>query len=178
MIVELGGNDGLRGLPVADIRRNFEAIVGSSQQAGARILLVGMKIPPNYGPPTPATSTACMATWRGNTSCRACHSCSRTWPSTSLFQEDGIHPTAAAQPRLLDEVWPHLQPLLARSRYRFRASGPCSAAALLYRPPTLIAATAAAQPPGDPSWKRSGCSITRPACRPKSTRPSTARCAS
>jgi acyl-CoA thioesterase-1 len=113
VIVELGGNDGLRGLPVADIRRNFEAIIRTSQQAGARILLVGMKIPPNYGP----AYTRDFHALYGDLS-RQYQLSSVPFllqdvaPDESLFQEDGIHPTAAAQPRLLDAIWPHLQPML------------------------------------------------------------------
>ncbi|MGB7739857.1 MAG: arylesterase [Steroidobacteraceae bacterium] len=115
VIVELGGNDGLRGLPIADIRRNFEAIIRSSQQAGARILLVGMKIPPNYGP----AYTRDFYGLYGDLARRyklpnVPFLLANVAPNEALFQEDGIHPTAAAQPRLLDEVWPHLQPMLAR----------------------------------------------------------------
>jgi acyl-CoA thioesterase-1 len=115
VIVELGGNDGLRGLPVADIRRNFEAIIRSSQQAGAKVLLVGMKIPPNYGP----TYTRDFYGLYGDLARQyklpsVPFLLANVAADESLFQEDGIHPTVAAQPRLLDEVWPHLQPLLVR----------------------------------------------------------------
>ena len=115
VIVELGGNDGLRGLPVADIRRNFEDIIRSSQQAGATILLVGMKIPPNYGP----TYTRDFYGLYGDLAQQyklpsVPFLLANVARDEALFQEDGIHPTAAAQPRLLDEVWPHLQPLLVR----------------------------------------------------------------
>ena len=73
-----------------------------------------------------------------------------------LFQEDGIHPTAAAQPRVLEEVWPHLQPLLGSSRTDFCGRERCfRAAALLYRTDDAERQTAGAKP-GDPSWKRSG----------------------
>ncbi len=116
VIVELGGNDGMRGLPVADIRRNFDAIIRTSQQAGARILLVGMKIPPNYG----AAYTRDFYGLYGDLSRQYKLSSvpfllETVAPDENLFQEDGIHPTAAAQPRLLDEVWPHLQPMLGRN---------------------------------------------------------------
>ena len=115
VIVELGGNDGLRGLPVADIRRNFEAIIRTSQQAGAGILLVGMKIPPNYGPAyTKAFHDLYGELARQYRLPSVPFLLANVAPDEALFQDDGIHPTAAAQPRLLDEVWPHLQPLLAR----------------------------------------------------------------
>jgi len=115
VIVELGGNDGLRGLPIADIRRNFEAIIRSSQQAGARILLVGMKIPPNYGPAYTRDFYGVYGDLAQQYKLPSVpFLLENVAPDEALFQEDGIHPTAAAQPRLLDEVWPHLRPLLAR----------------------------------------------------------------
>jgi acyl-CoA thioesterase-1 len=117
VIVELGGNDGLRGLAVADVRRNLSSIIRSSQQAGARILLVGMRIPPNYG----AAYTRDFQALYGELA--------REYKvplvpfflediaaDESQFQEDGIHPTAAAQPVLLREVWPQLEPLLTSGR--------------------------------------------------------------
>ena len=115
VIVELGANDGLRGLPVADIRANLDAIIRNSQQAGARILLVGMRIPPNYGP-------AYTAGFHGVFVELARRHKLPTVPflledmalDEDMFQEDGLHPTAAAQPVLLDTVWPHLEPLLRR----------------------------------------------------------------
>jgi acyl-CoA thioesterase-1 len=113
VIVELGGNDGLRGLPIPDIRRNLTAIIRNSQQAGARILLVGMRIPPNYGPAYTRDFQALYG------------DLAREYklPLVPFFLEDiaaddnqflpdGIHPSAAAQPILLREIWPHLEPLL------------------------------------------------------------------
>jgi acyl-CoA thioesterase-1 len=113
VIVELGGNDGLRGLPIPDIRRNLTAIIRNSQQAGARILLVGMRIPPNYGPAYTRDFKALYG------------DLAREYklPLVPFFLEDiaadenqflpdGIHPSAAAQPILLREIWPHLEPLL------------------------------------------------------------------
>jgi acyl-CoA thioesterase I len=115
VIVELGGNDGLRGLPVADIRRNFEAIIRTSQQAGAGILLVGMKIPPNYGPAYTRDFQALYSDLARQYRLPSVpFLLEDVAPDENLFQEDGIHPTAAAQTRLLDEVWPHLEPLLRR----------------------------------------------------------------
>jgi acyl-CoA thioesterase-1 len=115
VIVELGGNDGLRGLPVADIRRNFEAIIRGSQQAGAKVLLVGMKIPPNYGPVYTRDFYGLYGDLARQYKLPSVpFLLANVAANEALFQEDGIHPTAAAQPRLLDEVWPHLQPLLVR----------------------------------------------------------------
>jgi acyl-CoA thioesterase I len=114
VIVELGGNDGLRGLPIADIRRNFEAIIRSSQQAGAKILLVGMKVPPNYG----RAYTRDFETLYGDLGRQyklptVPFLLQDVASDDSFFQADGIHPTAAAQPLLLQQVWPRLKPLLA-----------------------------------------------------------------
>jgi len=115
VIVELGGNDGLRGLPIADVRKNFDSILRLSQQAGARILLVGMRIPPNYGP----AYTEAFHGLYGELAAR--HKVPLV-PffldgialDDSLMQEDGLHPNARAQPRLLGEVWPMLKPLLKK----------------------------------------------------------------
>ena len=115
VIVELGGNDGLRGLPVGEIRSNLDSIIGRSQQAGARILLVGMRIPPNYGPIYSKSFQALF----GEAAAR--HDVplvpfllQKVVLNDAMMQQDGIHPNAAAQPRLLDTVWPRLEPLLRR----------------------------------------------------------------
>jgi len=116
VVVELGGNDGLRGLPIADVRANFESIIRLSQQAGARILLIGMRIPPNYGP---AYATSFHDLY-GELATR------HRLPlvpffldgialDDALMQDDGLHPNAAAQPRLVDQVWPMLRPLLKKA---------------------------------------------------------------
>ena len=117
VIVELGGNDGLRGLPIADIRSNLEAIVQRSRQAGAKVLLVGMRVPPNYG-------TAYTTQFHGLFGELAARHrlplvpffLERVALDDSLMQDDGIHPTVAAQPILLDEIWPRLEPLLRSGR--------------------------------------------------------------
>ncbi len=115
VIVELGGNDGLRGLPVADIRSNLESIITSSQQAGARILLVGMRIPPNYGP---AYANGFQQVFgdlaRKYRLAFVPFLLADVALDDRLMQADGIHPNAAAQPRLLETVWPPLQPLLKK----------------------------------------------------------------
>jgi len=115
VIVELGGNDGLRGLPISDVRRNFDAILGLAKQAGARTLLVGMRIPPNYGP----AYTRAFHDLYGELSTR--HKVplvpfflERVALDDRLMQDDGIHPNAQAQPLLLDTLWPMLKPLLEK----------------------------------------------------------------
>lgn len=115
VVVELGGNDGLRGLPISDVRRNLDSILRLSQQAGARILLVGMRIPPNYGP----AYTAAFHDLYGEVAAR--HEAplvpfflQKVALDESLMQDDGIHPNAKAQPILLDTLWPMLKPLLKK----------------------------------------------------------------
>ncbi len=115
VIVELGGNDGLRGLPVRDIRANLEALVRQAQRSGARVLLIGMRIPPNYGPVYTRDFHEVFAT--------VARQCAVPLVpffldgialDDALMQEDGLHPNAAAQPKLLDQVWPKLLLILSR----------------------------------------------------------------
>jgi acyl-CoA thioesterase-1 len=115
VIIELGGNDGLRGLPIEDVRRNFDSLIGLSRAAGAKVLLVGMRIPPNYGP-------AYAGSFHGLYGQLATEYRLPLVPffldgialDDALMQEDGIHPNAAAQPKLLALVWPKLEPLLVK----------------------------------------------------------------
>ncbi|MBV8145517.1 MAG: arylesterase [Gammaproteobacteria bacterium] len=113
VILELGANDGLRGLPVAAMRANLARMVQLSQAAGARVLLVGIRMPPNYGP-------------------RYSEELAGVYPDLAqqyhlplvpfllqkvaldpaLMQQDGLHPNAAAEPIVLDTLWPYLEPLL------------------------------------------------------------------
>jgi acyl-CoA thioesterase-1 len=113
VILELGANDGLRGLPVAAMRENLAHMLQLSQDAGARVLLIGIRIPPNYGP-------------------RYSEDFARVFPELAQqfhvplvpfllkdvaldparMQEDGMHPNAAAEPAVLANVWPYLKPLL------------------------------------------------------------------
>ena len=113
VVVELGGNDGLRGLPVKQIRANLAAIVMQSQDAGARVLLVGMRMPPNYGP----DYTESYEKMFGEVAKRY-----RTGlvpfflegiaGDRDLMQPDGIHPTEKAQPLLMQRIRKGLAPLL------------------------------------------------------------------
>lgn len=115
VIIELGGNDGLRGLPLAEVRANFESLIRLSREAGAQVLLVGMRIPPNYGP----TYAQGFHDLYGELARR--HQLALV-PffldgialDDALMLDDGLHPNAAAQPKLLDQVWPKLKPLLPR----------------------------------------------------------------
>ena len=117
VILELGANDGLRGLPLATTRDNLTKMVQLSQAAGARVLLVGIRIPPNYGP-------------------RYANDFAGIFPAiaheyrlplvpfllekvaldATLMQEDGLHPNARGEPLVLDTVWQGLEPLLKKNR--------------------------------------------------------------
>ncbi len=115
VIVELGGNDALRGLPLTATQQNLEAIVTRSQAAHASVLLVGMQIPPNYGK-TYADRFAAVypATAKRHDTALTPFFFAGFADRFDLFQADRIHPTAAAQSRLLDNIWPDLKPLLKR----------------------------------------------------------------
>ena len=113
VILELGGNDGLRGLPVGDIHANFERMIGLATQAGARVLLIGMRMPPNYGPQyTQAFDGLYAELAREHRLALVPFFLDGIALDDGLLQDDGIHPTAAAQPGLLATVWPRLRPLL------------------------------------------------------------------
>ena len=116
VILELGANDGLRGLPVSALRENLARMVQLAQATGARVLLVGIRIPPNYGS-------------------RYTEEFARVFPEVAqqyhlplvpflldkvaldpaLMQEDGMHPNAAGEPPVLDTLWPYLKPLLKKN---------------------------------------------------------------
>jgi len=115
VIIELGGNDGLRGLPTEGVQANLESMVRLSRESGARVLLIGMRIPPNYGPAYTKSFHELFARVAA----------SQGVPLVPFFldgialdeglmQDDGLHPTAAAQPKLLAQVWPLLTPLLRK----------------------------------------------------------------
>jgi len=116
VVIELGGNDGLRGLPIAGahgMRGNLAAMIEAAQRNHAHVLLLGMQMPPNLG----ADYTREFARTYPDL---AAHYQTALLPfllepiahERSAFQNDHIHPTAAAQPRLLEHVWPALRPLI------------------------------------------------------------------
>ena len=113
VVVELGGNDGLRGLPLGVTRANLERIIVDSQNAGARVLLLGMRLPPNYGP---AYTNAFHAIYEELADrygvARVPFLLEGVGGVDGMMQSDGIHPRAEAQPAMLENVWPYLQPLL------------------------------------------------------------------
>lgn len=115
IIVELGGNDGLRGIPLATIRENLRAILLSARRSGAKVLLVGMKLPPNYGADYGggfAVMYASLAKEAGASLVPFMLEGIADQPH--FFLPDGVHPTAEAQPFILNNVWPHLNPLLKK----------------------------------------------------------------
>ncbi|MGQ5521977.1 arylesterase [Chitinimonas sp. PSY-7] len=112
VLLELGANDGLRGLPVDAARKNLAAMIEQSQAAGARVALIGVQLPPNFGGPYTAKFAAMYA------------ELARQYKlppppfllegiadKPALFQADQLHPIPAAQPYLLDNIWPLLQQL-------------------------------------------------------------------
>jgi acyl-CoA thioesterase-1 len=113
VIIELGGNDGLRGLSLVDMKANLTAIVRRAQQRGAKVLLVGMKIPPNYGPRYVDQFNALYTELARELKAGLVPFLLEGLDQDQMgYQNDGIHPTAASQPRMLENVWPHLKALL------------------------------------------------------------------
>ncbi|MFC7295494.1 arylesterase [Marinobacter aromaticivorans] len=113
VIIELGGNDGLRGFPPGVIKSNLAAMVEHVQDSGARAVLVGMQIPPNYGERyTQMFADIFPALSDSYDTALVPFFLDGIYNKENLMQDDGIHPTAEAQPRLLDNVWPVLKPLL------------------------------------------------------------------
>ncbi|MGI4814338.1 MAG: arylesterase [Janthinobacterium lividum] len=113
VIVELGGNDALRGIDLTLTTTNLHAIIETSLAARARVVLVGMQIPPNYGPDyTKAFQDMYQRLAQQYKLAFVPFLLEGIADQPQSFQADQIHPTAAAQPRLLDNVWSHLSPLL------------------------------------------------------------------
>ena len=113
LVLELGGNDGLRGQPVPLMAKNLTAMIGQARQQKARVLLVGMRIPPNYGKVyTEAFAAAFPQVAKATKTPLLPFLLEGVGGRPELMQDDGIHPNAQAQDRLADNVWPHLKPLL------------------------------------------------------------------
>ncbi|SAK55423.1 arylesterase [Caballeronia ptereochthonis] len=116
VIVELGANDALRGVPLATTETNLRSIVDASQAAHAKVLLIGMYVPPNYGPDyTQKFHAVYERIAREKNVPLVPFLLAGIADKPSLFQADQIHPTVQAQPLLLDNVWPTLKPLLGAS---------------------------------------------------------------
>ncbi len=115
LVLALGGNDGLRGLPVAEMTANLTKIVRAARARKARVLVVGMRIPPNYGRQYTAEFFGAFASVaRTEKTAYLPFLLDGIGERRELFQPDQIHPTAAAQPLILETVWKGLAPLLAR----------------------------------------------------------------
>jgi acyl-CoA thioesterase I len=118
LVVELGGNDALRGLPLAMTQANLQEMVRAGRKAGARVLLVGMQMPPNYGRKYADDFAALFAQVAQQEGAALVpfllKNVADAADAESLFQPDRIHPKAQAHPRMLDNVWPALLPLLRR----------------------------------------------------------------
>ena len=115
VILELGGNDGLRGLPVKDIRANMAQMIVAIRKSGAKQLLVGIQIPPNYGPQYAGAFSGMYGSLAKEQNVALVpFLLDGVALDKQLMQADGIHANAQGQPRLLRNVWPQLQPLLRR----------------------------------------------------------------
>lgn len=129
VVIELGANDGLRGIPLSTTRANLTTMVRASLRAEARVLLVGVRLPTNYGNAwgdkfhamyseiAKAEKVALMPLLIDE----------RIATSADLMQADGLHPAPAAQPLLLDKVWPLLRPLLQDTRQDTARAAPTPA---------------------------------------------------
>ncbi|WP_132978081.1 arylesterase [Thiobaca trueperi] len=113
LIIELGANDGLRGFDYPVIRDNLSALIRLGREQGSRVLLVGVRLPPNYGA---AYNQGFQAVFQNLSETLKVplvpdllQDVGEHW---NLMQEDGLHPTAEAQERILENVWPALAPLL------------------------------------------------------------------
>ena len=113
VVLQLGANDGLRGLPLAAMQENLAAMVSASRAAGAQVLLVGMRIPPNYGRDYSERFAAVYTTLARDQKLPLVPFLLDGFADDlTYFQADRIHPSEQAQPRMLETVWPQLAPLL------------------------------------------------------------------
>ena len=113
VILALGANDGLRGLPVAAMKDNLAFMATAAKKHGARVLLVGMHLPPNYGAKYTAEFDAAFRDLaRREKLALLPFLLEPIALDQNAYQADGLHPTAAAQPKILDHVWHALKPLL------------------------------------------------------------------
>jgi acyl-CoA thioesterase I len=113
VVLELGANDGLRGLPVEAMKNNLEKMIQASKQANAQVVLLGMLIPPNYGPKyTNGFKQVYLDLSQTHKTPFVPFFLDGVSGHSDLVIEDGLHPNAIAQPKILENVWPTLKPLL------------------------------------------------------------------
>jgi len=116
VLIELGGNDGLRGLPVQQMRKNLARMARVSRKAGAQVAIFEMQMPPNYGETyRQAFQKSFASVARQNQATLVPFFLMSLIGHPDQFQDDGIHPKLEAQPKLLDAVWPALEPLLSKA---------------------------------------------------------------
>lgn len=118
VVIELGANDGLRGLPLDALRDNLAAMIDLAQKRGARVLLLGIELPVNYGPQYRDGLRAIYADLaRSKRTALVPFLLEGVALDPTLMQDDGLHPLAAGEPRVLDNVWQGLAPLLRAARH-------------------------------------------------------------
>ena len=116
-VIELGGNDGLRGGSLDALQANLVAMTAAAQKSGARVLIVGLRLPPNYGPAyVRRFETIYADVARERKAALVPFLFEGFAEDNAMFQPDRIHPVSAAQARLLDNVWRELKPLLGEPR--------------------------------------------------------------
>ena len=112
-VIELGGNDGLRGIPLAVIKKNLMHMIELAKSAGSKVLILGVRLPPNYGPSYVDQFHAIFTDLTEDTSVSVVPLFLQNVDNQSqLMQPDGIHPTAKAQAIMFNNIWPKLKPLL------------------------------------------------------------------
>ena len=112
VVIALGANDGLRGLPLSQMRDNLNAMVDASRTAGAKVVLAGMRLPPNYGPYATDFFGSFKSIAQSKKTPLIDFLLEPVAAKPQLFQADNLHPVAEAQPLILDHVWSTLAPLL------------------------------------------------------------------
>jgi len=113
VVIELGANDGLRGLPLDAMKNNLEKMIQASKQADAQVVLLGMLIPPNYGPKyTNGFKVAFLDLSEKYKTPFVPFFLDGVSGHADLVIEDGLHPNVNAQPKILENVWPTVKPLL------------------------------------------------------------------
>lgn len=113
LVLELGANDGLRGLPLGPLRDNLAAMVDAANQAKTKVLLLGIELPVNYGPQYRDGLRAIYADLaKEKHTALVPFLLQGVATDQALMQEDGLHPVAAGEPMVLDTVWAQLKPLL------------------------------------------------------------------
>jgi len=115
VILELGANDGLRGLPIQALRKNLGTMIQQSKKSGAKVLLVGMRIPPNYGAKyTEAFSQSYQLLSKQHKIPLVPFMLENVAAQPELIQQDGLHPNGHGQAIILENIWPKLRPLVKR----------------------------------------------------------------